>query len=104
MDGASANDLPGPVPEAVKEERRARFMQAQAKVSAERLARKVGRTLEVLVDEVAGAKAIARSAADAPEIDGVVHVSGAKGVKPGDLVRVTVTAATEHDLVAKRAA
>jgi ribosomal protein S12 methylthiotransferase len=104
VDGASANDLPGSVPEAVKEERRARFMQAQAKVSAERLARKVGRTLDVLVDEAAGTKAVARSAADAPEIDGVVRVSGVRGAKPGDILRVTVTAATEHDLEAKRAA
>jgi ribosomal protein S12 methylthiotransferase len=104
VDGAVANDLPGSVPEAVKEERRARFMQAQAKVSAERLARKVGRTLDVLVDEIAGTKAVARSAADAPEIDGVVRVSGARGAKPGDILRVTITAAREHDLEAKLAA
>jgi len=54
----------------------------------------------VLVDETAGALAIARSAADAPEIDGVVKVKGARGAKPGDLLRVTVTAAAEHDLLA----
>ncbi|HLX25036.1 MAG TPA: 30S ribosomal protein S12 methylthiotransferase RimO [Usitatibacter sp.] len=104
VEGASANDLPGSVPEEVKEERRARFMQAQAKVSAARLARKVGRTVEVMVDAVDGAKAIARSAADAPEIDGVVRVSGARDAKPGDMMRVKITAASEHDLEGKMAA
>ena len=98
VEGARANELPDPVPEGVKEERRARFMEAQAAVSREKLARKVGRTLEVLVDERAGQVAIARSAADAPEIDGVVRVKGAKGAKPGDMLRVTITGATEHDL------
>jgi len=102
VEGAKANELPGSVPEEVKEERRARFMQAQAAVSAQRLARKVGRTLEVLVDEASGSKAVARSAADAPEIDGVVRVSGARGAKPGDFLRVTVTAATQHDLEGRR--
>jgi ribosomal protein S12 methylthiotransferase len=101
VDGASANALPGPVPEEVKEERRARFMQAQAAVSAAKLARKVGKTLDAIVDEVDGTKAIARSAADAPEIDGVVRVLGARGTKPGDVIRVKVTGATEHDLEAK---
>ncbi len=104
VEGATANDLPGSVPEDVKEERRARFMQAQAAVSAAKLARKVGRTLDVIVDVVEGTKAVARSAADAPEIDGIVHVSGARGAKPGDILRVKVTAATEHDLEAKVAA
>jgi len=98
VEGARANELPDPVPEGVKEERRARFMEAQAAVSREKLARKVGRTLEVLVDERAGQVALARSAADAPEIDGVVRVKGAKGAKPGDMLRVTITGATEHDL------
>jgi ribosomal protein S12 methylthiotransferase len=104
VEGANANDLPGHVPEEVKEERRARFMQAQAKVSAARLAGKVGRSLDVIVDAMDGTKAIARSAADAPEIDGIVRVSGARGTKPGDILRVKVTAATEHDLEAKVAA
>jgi ribosomal protein S12 methylthiotransferase len=86
------------VPEELKEARRARFMEVQAGISREKLRRKVGRTIEVLVDEAAGALAIGRSAADAPEIDGVVQVKGAKGAKPGDLLRVKVTAADEHDL------
>ena len=98
VEGAKANELPGAVPEEVKEERRARFMEAQAAISREKLAAKVGRTLEVLVDEVHGMSAIARSAADAPEIDGVVRIANAKGVKPGDLARVKVTASDDHDL------
>jgi ribosomal protein S12 methylthiotransferase len=98
VEGAKANDLPDSVPEDVKEARRARFMEVQAGISREKLRRKVGRTIEVLVDEAAGALAIGRSAADAPEIDGVVQVKGAKGAKPGDLLRVKVTAADEHDL------
>lgn len=101
VDGARANELPGALPEEVKEERRARFMQAQAKVSAAKLARKVGRTLDVLVDEASGGQAVARSAADAPEIDGVVRVSGARGARPGDFLRVAVTATSDHDLVAR---
>ena len=100
VEGARANELPGAVPEAVKQERLARFMQAQAAVSARRLAAKVGREIEVLVDDLEGRVAIARSHADAPEIDGLVRVKGAKGVKPGDLLRVRVTAAGEHDLEA----
>jgi len=100
VEGARANELPGALPEEVKEERRARFMRLQAAISRDKLARKVGRTFDVLVDETAGALAIARSAADAPEIDGVVKVKGARGAKPGDLLRVTVTAAAEHDLLA----
>ncbi len=98
VEGAKANDLPGAVPEEVKQERLARFMQAQAAVSARRLAAKVGREIEVLVDDVEGRLALARSHADAPEIDGIVRVKGAKGARAGDLLRVRVTAAGEHDL------
>ena len=100
VEGAKANELPGPVPEEVKHERLARFMAVQAAVSRERLAARVGREIDVLVDDVVGRTAIARSAADAPEIDGVVRVQGAKGTRAGDLLRVRVTAATEHDLEA----
>ncbi len=100
VDGAKANALPDPVPEPVKEERRARFMELQAEVSREKLGRKVGRTIEVLVDAVEGATAIGRSAADAPEIDGVVRVKKARGAKPGDLLMARVTASTSHDLEA----
>ena len=98
VDGAKANELPGALPGEVREERRARFMEVQARISRERLKRKVGKTIDVLVDEAARGVAIARSAADAPEIDGVVRVKGAKGAKPGDRLRVKVTSADEHDL------
>jgi ribosomal protein S12 methylthiotransferase len=98
VEGARANELAGAVPEEVKEERRARFMETQAAISRGKLAAKVGRTLDVLVDEVRGTQAIARSAADAPEIDGVVRIANAKGLKPGDIVRAKVTGSGEHDL------
>jgi ribosomal protein S12 methylthiotransferase len=75
-------------------------MEVQAEVSAARLARKVGRTIEVLVDDVDGRDVFARSAADAPEIDGMVRIRGAKGLKQGDFAKVRVTAAFEHDLEA----
>jgi len=100
VEGARANDLPGAVPDELKEERRARFMQVQAEISRAKLRRKVGATLEVLVDEVDGAVAIARSKADAPEIDGIVRVRNANGAKPGDFLRARVTRAREHDLQA----
>ncbi len=98
VEGARANELPDAVPEAVKAERRGRFMQLQAAISRRKLAAKVGRTIDVLVDEKAGAIAIGRSAADAPEIDGMVHVKGARGAKPGDIVRARVVSSSEHDL------
>jgi len=101
--GAAANDLPGAVPEEVKEERWHRFMQVQQKISSRKLRRKVGRTLEVLVDEVDGEGAIARSKADAPEIDGVVRLPGAVHLKPGDLLKVKVEAADDYDLWARPA-
>jgi ribosomal protein S12 methylthiotransferase len=75
-------------------------MAVQAAVSRGRLAAKVGRDIEVLVDDVEGRVAIARSSADAPEIDGVVRVKGAGGARPGDFLRVRVTAAGDHDLEA----
>ena len=110
VDGATANALPGAIAEAVKEERRARFMAVQATISAAKLARRVGSTLDVLVDTIepaAGrrkqAVAIARSAADAPEIDGVVRVDGAAGLAPGSFASVVVTGAQAHDLTARRA-
>jgi ribosomal protein S12 methylthiotransferase len=103
VEGAKANDLPGALPDEVREERRARFMQVQAEISRAKLARKVGTRIEVLVDEVTGSNAIARGAADAPEIDGIVQVAGARGAKPGDLLKVQVTAAGDHDLAARAA-
>jgi ribosomal protein S12 methylthiotransferase len=101
VEGAVANALPDPVPEEVKQERLARFMEVQAKISADKLRRKVGKTLTALVDSVEGDMAVARSSADAPEIDGVVYVEGAGNLKPGDFCQVRVTRAGEHDLWAK---
>jgi ribosomal protein S12 methylthiotransferase len=98
VEGATANALPDPVPEPVKQERRERFMTLQAEISARRLAARVGREITVLVDEVDGDALVARSAADAPEIDGVVHVSDARGVKVGDFVKVRVERSDTHDL------
>ena len=101
VDGASANALPDPVPEAVKQERRARFMAAQAAISAKRLAAKIGTIQTVLIDTIEGNNATGRSAADAPEIDGVVTIEGGGGLRAGDFARVVITAAAEHDLVAR---
>ncbi len=103
VDGAAANAFPDPVPEGVKEERRERFMRKQAQISAERLRAKVGRRLRVLVDEAGEDGATARSAADAPEIDGRVFVADAGSVAPGDMIDVRVTDSDEHDLWALRA-
>jgi len=100
VEGAQANELPGALPEKVREERRARFMEVQADISRAKLARKVGTTQQVIVDEVQGSAAVARSRADAPEIDGLVKVKGAKGAKVGEFLRVRITAAGEHDLAA----
>jgi ribosomal protein S12 methylthiotransferase len=98
VDGAVANDLPDPVSDAIKEERRARFMVAQADVSAQRLQDKIGRTLPVLIDRIEDGCAISRSAADAPEIDGVVRIVGGFNLAPGTFARVRITGADQHDL------
>ena len=76
-------------------------MKLQEKISARRLERKIGKTLEVLVDEVARGGAVARSSGDAPEIDGVVRIEDAKNLAPGDRVRVKVTKSDAHDLWAR---
>ncbi len=96
--GAAANALDGALPEDVKEERRARFMQAQAAISAARLKAKVGKRLKVLVDEMNERGALARSTADAPEIDGVVHVRAAKSLRAGEFAEVLIEKSDEHDL------
>lgn len=98
VEGATANELPDPVPEEIKQERYDRFMQVQQKISAARLQQKVGRTLEVLIDEVDGEGAIGRSWADAPEIDGLVYLNGEQILQPGDKVKVTIEHADEYDL------
>ncbi|HEV7802571.1 MAG TPA: 30S ribosomal protein S12 methylthiotransferase RimO, partial [Burkholderiales bacterium] len=98
VEGATANALADPVPEAVKEERRERFMAVQARISAERLKAKIGKTLPVIVDEVREDGIIARTAADAPEIDGIVHVARSRSVKAGELAQVRITKSDAHDL------
>jgi len=101
--GAAANELANPVPEAVKEERWHRLMAAQQKISAKRLKRYVGRTIDVLVDSIDGKNAIGRSKADAPEIDGKVTIRGAKDVRVGEIVKVAISSADAYDLTGKRA-
>ncbi|MGH8313291.1 MAG: radical SAM protein, partial [Gammaproteobacteria bacterium] len=100
VDGAEANALPDWVPAEVAEERRRVFMQTQAEISAQRLLRFLGRELQVLVDGVGDGTAVARSFADAPEIDGVVRITGAAGLKPGQFARVRVTGSDHYDLAA----
>jgi ribosomal protein S12 methylthiotransferase len=96
VEGAAANALPDPVPAELREERRARFMQAQEKISTAKLRAKIGRRIRVLVD----APGVGRSAADAPEIDGVVHF---KGGKAGEFVDIMVERANAHDLYGRLA-
>jgi ribosomal protein S12 methylthiotransferase len=102
VEGAAANDLPNPVPEEIKEERYARLMELTARISAEKLQAKIGRTLDVIIDAVDGANgsggATGRSKADAPEIDGEVHLRDAGHLAQGDIVRVEIEDADEHDL------
>jgi ribosomal protein S12 methylthiotransferase len=102
--GAKANELADQVPEEVKQERRARFMEKQQQISRERLKRFKGQTLDILVDGMDGNKAIGRSYADAPEIDGLVYVSGAENVKPGDMIKAAITRTDEYDLFGKKVA
>ena len=103
VDGARANELDGAVPEAIREERWHRFMQTQARISAERLRARVGTTQQVLVDEVDEAGAIARSMADAPDIDGIVRVVDGQELAPGQFADVLIEDADEYDLVARLA-
>ena len=100
--GAKANELEGAVPEDVKEERWHRFMAAQQDVSAGLLAEKVGRTIDVLIDEVDEEGAVGRSKWDAPEIDGSVFLNGEIDLKPGQIVQAHVTEADAYDLWAVR--
>jgi len=106
VDGAAANDLPDPIPEELKEERQARFMEVQEEISEARLANKIGRTMRVLIDEVGEMDdrtpvALARSYADAPDIDGVVQIDSPGDCKPGDFMEVRIIDADSHDLWAE---
>jgi ribosomal protein S12 methylthiotransferase len=105
VDGARANELPGAVPDEVKQERWHRFMEVQSQVSAEIMATRVGREIDVLVDTIDededGVEAVGRSVWDAPEIDGNVFLPGESSLKPGDMVRARVVEAEEYDLIGK---
>lgn len=103
VDGAAANALPDPVDEDLALERQERFMNVQARISADKLQRKIGRTLEVLVDEAGPDGALARSQGDAPEIDGQVHLPGVADLRPGQRLNVIVEDADDHDLWARPA-
>lgn len=101
VEGADANDLPDPVPEEVKLDRLDRFMQLAARISAERLAQKVGQTMEVLVDQVYGEGGVGRTRGDAPEIDGVVNLTSEIPLQPGQFALVRITEADQYDLWAE---
>ena len=96
--GAAANALPDPVPEPLKKERWERFMGLQQSISANKLKQKVGTLQTVLIDEVNQDGALGRTAADAPEIDGVVHLPGHTELRPGDWVEAEISAADDYDL------
>lgn len=102
VEGAVANNLANPVPEAIREERRAKLMIMQEAISREKLQEKIGQTIRILIDEPVRGGAIGRSSADAPEIDGVVYVKKPKGMrrklKSGEFVSVTITDADAHDM------
>lgn len=101
VDGAAANALEDHVPPAVQEERYGRFMERAAAISARRLAARVGRRMRVLVDSVTDGTATARSEADAPEIDGVVRIADAAGVRVGDFAEVEIVGSAAYDLAGR---
>ena len=98
VEGAVANALPDHIPPEVQEERLGRLMQLQSEISAERLKLKIGKKIEVLIDEVDEEGAIGRSAADAPEIDGMVYINDGQELEVGQVVKVLITHTDEHDL------
>lgn len=102
VEGAAANELPGAVPQALREERRARLMEFQEDISTQRLEAKIGREMTVLVDDFDDQAAIARSPGDAPEIDGLVILPDGEGLQVGDFARVRITDCDVHDLYAER--
>ncbi|MDF1529986.1 MAG: radical SAM protein, partial [Sedimenticola sp.] len=101
VEGATANALPDQVPETLKQERLARFMELQEEISRTRLTQKIGQKMIVLVDGVTEEGVIARSGADAPEIDGNVLIAGGWDLEPGDFVEVAITGSDAHDLYAE---
>jgi ribosomal protein S12 methylthiotransferase len=103
VEGATANELDGAVPEAIKQERFERFMQVQSRISSQRLQNKIGKTMDVIIDEVDDEGAVGRTYADAPEIDGLVFLNGETELRPGDMVTAKIFQADEHDLWAELA-
>ena len=101
VEGAAANALPDHLPESVKHERYERFMELATAISADRLAAKVGRSMRVLVDTIEAGGAVARSAADAPDIDGTVRIARTGKLSAGDWADVTITGSGAYDLTAK---
>jgi ribosomal protein S12 methylthiotransferase len=101
VQGAAANELPDPVPETLRNERQARLMATQVAISAERLRERVGRVVDVLIDHATPRGAIARSAGEAPEVDGVIHVGPDRSLAAGNFVRVRLVDADDHDLFAE---
>jgi len=105
VDGATANDLDNPVPEEIREERRARFMAKAEEISIKRLAKKVGKRVQILIDRVDESGGIGRTIGDAPEIDGLVRVlppsKPSKRYRVGDIIRATVISSQGHDLIAE---
>lgn len=103
VEGAAANEIPGLLPDDEREDRRRRFMEVQAEISREKLAEKVGRVEEVIIDEPEDEDGVAvgRTKADAPDIDGVCYVTTPRHLEPGDIVKVRITANEEHDLIGK---
>ncbi|MGH8231316.1 MAG: 30S ribosomal protein S12 methylthiotransferase RimO [Steroidobacteraceae bacterium] len=104
VEGAAANAIAAPVPDAIKQQRYHRFMQKAGAISRTRLAARIGSSCRVLVDAIEQGVAIARSAGDAPEIDGVVRIESAAGLKVGEFARVEITGADSYDLQARPAA
>lgn len=98
VEGAKANELPDHVPDEVMEERYQRFMLKQQVISAQRLQQRVGQKMPLLIDEIAEEGAVARSPADAPDIDGLVFIDGATHLKPGDMVQAEIEEADEYDM------
>jgi len=100
VEGAVANEIAKQIPEDIKEDRLARFMKLQAEISANKLAKKINQTMQVMVDEIDDEGIIARSTADAPEVDGMVFVDSDNNYEPGTLINVKITDSNEHDLFA----
>ena len=101
VSGARANELPDPVDPQLAEERLQALMEVQAEVSKDRLGSRVGSQVEVVIDDVEADTAIARSYAESPEVDGIIQVSGAGDLSPGQRLDVRITHFDEHDLLAE---